>query len=324
MIRKSHNTETDLAPIVMISYNRPDFVRLSMNNVALANNSANHDIFMFVDGPRNDGDKVKQDEIFEIVESYQKQLPKLTIIRRERNYGCRGNIVDAISTIITRYGKAIIIEDDILISRTFLDYMDIALDFYKNDKSIWSINAYQSPNLKIPKDYPHDVYLDPVNMCWGWGTWEDRWNQVDFDLRDWKTDRENPDIISKLNRTGRHFINMIDAQAEGRLKTWDVQCLYHVVKNGLMSIEPRYQLSKNIGYSVTAGGEHNKTDLPLISRQKYYNFCPKLVSDLNHDQRILSQFEWLMCPKNIYDRVYRKLKRIMAYLKPENLCPSNV
>ena len=173
-------SQRSCAPIVMISYNRPDLVRLSMNNVALANGCDNHDIFMFIDGPRNEEDRIRQDEIYAIVESYKKRLSKLTIIRRERNYGCRDNIVDAISTIITKYGKAIIIEDDILISRTFLDYMDEALDFYRDDKSIWSINAYQSPNLKIPSDYPHDVYLNPINMCWGWGTWEDRWKQVDF------------------------------------------------------------------------------------------------------------------------------------------------
>ncbi len=312
------------APIVMISYNRPGLVRLSMNNVALANGSAGHDIFMFIDGPRNDEDKVKQDEIQEIVTAYQKQLPRMTIIRRESNYGCRGNIVDAISQIVSKYGKVIVIEDDILISRTFLDYMDEALSFYENDKSIWSINAYQSPNLRIPKDYPYDVYLDPVNMCWGWGTWSDRWNQVDFDLKDWEVDKGNPEIISRLNKAGRQLIGMIEAQASGRLKTWDIQCAYHVVKNGLMSIEPRYQLSKNIGFSTVAGGVHNNSDLPFISRQSYYNFRPRLVSGLSHDSRILRQFEWIGRPKNQMIRIVRKLQRIFAYFHSLNLEPREV
>lgn len=312
------------APIVMISYNRPSFVRLSINNVALADGVGNHDIFMFIDGPKSEKDKIKQDEIFAIVESYKKQLPKLTIIRRNRNYGCRDNIVDAISTIITRYGKAIIIEDDILISKTFLDYMDEALDLYKNDKSIWSINAYQLPNLKIPVDYPYDVYLDPVNMCWGWGTWVDRWNQVDFALKDWEVERENPIVLSRLNRAGRHFLDMINAQYDGRLDTWDVQCLYHVVKNGLMSIEPKFQLSKNIGFDPMVGGVHHNIASPLFSRQRYYNFRPKLVPNLTHDMRIFEQFEWIKIPKNIYVRIYRKLQRVLAYLKPLNMQPRDM
>lgn len=313
--------EMNYAPIVMIAYNRPELVRLVIDNVSRANNVGDHMVFMFIDGPRNESDRDKQDMIQEIVESHRKWLPKLKIIRRGSNYGCRGNIVDAISRVISEYGKAIIIEDDILISRTFLDYMDEALDFYRDDKTIWSINAYQSPNLQIPKDYPYDVYLNPVNMCWGWGTWVDRWEQVDFDMKDWSTVRDDPKLIAKLNRAGRQLLGMIESQAAGILKTWDVQCAYHVVKNGLMSIEPKFQLSKNIGFSAYEGGEHNNDELPYISRQPYYNFRPRLVSGLKHDPRILRQFEWVGMHKNFCDRVLRKLKRMLAYFKPENLEP---
>lgn len=314
----------DMAPIVMISYNRPELVRLTMKNVSLANGAANHEIFMFIDGPRNENDKSKQDEIHSIVMSYQKKLPGLAIIRRDVNYGCRGNIVDAISTTVSKYGKVIVIEDDVLISRTFLEYMDEALAFYEDDKSIWSINAYQSPNLRIPRDYPYDVYLDPVNMCWGWGTWADRWKQVDFDMKDWASSRTDPELIARLNRAGRQLLRMIELQAAGVLKTWDVQCAYHVAKNGLMSIEPRFQLSKNIGFSARVGGEHNSTQMPSIARQPYYNFRPKLVHDLVHDPRIFQQFEWIGTPKNLMWRIVRKLKRGFAYLKPENLEPKEV
>ena len=80
------NKRMCMAPIVMIAYNRPDLVRLSMKNVALANRAADHEIFMFIDGPRVEGDKVKQDAIHTIVASYQSQLPKLKIVRREKNY----------------------------------------------------------------------------------------------------------------------------------------------------------------------------------------------------------------------------------------------
>lgn len=316
--------QTGLAPIVMISYNRPELVQLSVRNVALAHAAADHDIFMFIDGPRTEDDVGKQDRINEIVESFQASLPKLKIIRREKNYGCRGNIVDAITQVISRYGKAIIIEDDILVSRTFLDYMDEALEFYKGSKQIWSINAYQHPNLRIPRDYPYDVYLNPVNMCWGWGTWADRWAQVDFELQDWPVMRKDPEMVAKLNRSGRHLYALIDRQYSGDLKTWDVQCAYHVVKNGLMSIEPRYPLSKNIGFSHIVGGEHNKTEMPYLSRQAYYNFRPKLIADLGIDPRLIGQFEWVNHNRNIGVRILRKLQRAMAYFKRRNIEPKEI
>lgn len=316
--------QSGFAPIVMISYNRPELVQLSVRNVALAHGAANHDIFMFIDGPRCEEDVRKQDQINEIVCSFQGSLPKMKIIRREKNYGCRGNIVDAITQVISQYGRAIIIEDDILVSRTFLDYMDEALEFYKDSKQIWSINAYQHPNLRIPRDYPYDVYLNPVNMCWGWGTWADRWAQVDFDLQDWHVMRDDPEMVAKLNRSGRHLHALIDRQYLGELKTWDVQCAYYVIKNGLMSIEPRYPLSKNIGFSHIVGGEHNKTEMPYLSRQAYYNFRPKLIADLGSDPRLIEQFEWVNYNRNIGVRIFRKLQRAMAYFKLRNIEPKEI
>ena len=311
-------------PIVMISYNRPELVKLTMRNVSLANGAKEHEIFMFIDGPRSDLDKQKQDEIFNVVSEYKKKLPKLTIIRRERNYGCKENIVNAVTDVISRYRQAMIIEDDILISRTFLEYMDAALDLYREDERIWSINAYQSPYFMLPKDYSHDVYLNPVNLCWGWGTWYDRWCKIDFDLKDWPNDRENKDVIARLNKAGRQIIPMIEAQFAGRLRTWDVQCTYYVVKNGLMSIEPIYQLSKNIGFADSIDGEHCKGDMPIITRQKYYNFKPRLEKNIAKDERINNQFEWITNNKNFVTRVMRKLRRIRAVFSALNMEPENV
>jgi len=311
-------------PIVLIAFNRSELVRLSLRNVSLANGAADRDAFMFIDGPRNDDDAVENNKIVSIATKFKSALPRLEIIRRDHNYGCRGNIVDAISQVLSRYGQAVIIEDDILVSRTFFDYMDKALDFYNDDKSIWSINAYQNPNMRIPKDYPYDVYLNPVNMCWGWGTWADRWRGVDFDIKDWPSYRSNPAFMERLNKAGRQIAPMLDSQYNGHLKTWDVQCTYHVVKNNLMSIEPRFQLSKNIGYSSLLRGEHTNEDCPYVTRQKYYNFMPRLQAKLCHDPRIFSQYEWVGVPKNLSMRIFRKIRRMFAYVSSDNLEPLDV
>ena len=314
--------ESRRVPVVMISYNRPDLVKLTMENVALADSVGGRDIVMFIDGPRNDADVVKQDEIYRTVAAYQSRLPRLEIVRREHNYGCRGNIVDAISSVLNRIGRVIVIEDDILVSRTFLRYMDEALEYYEGDERIWAVNAYQNPYFKVPKNYPYDLYLNPVNMCWGWGTWKDRWDGVDFDLRDWPKDRKDGELISRLNKAGRYIIPLLDAQYEGRLKTWDIQCTYHVVKHGFKCVEPVYQLSKNIGFGP--GGEHCAASMPFFSRQKYYNFMPRLVKNIGENEDIERQWEYLSWNKNFFDRVIRKLKREMARFWSSNMEPVNV
>ena len=308
-------------PIVMIAYNRPDIVRMTMRNVSLAEAVDERDIIMYIDGPRNETDRNRQNEIERIVSGYQKQLPRLKIVRREKNYGCRGNIVSAITEVINRFGRTIVIEDDILISRTFLRYMDEALDFYEDDKRIWAINAYQSPDLKIPKSYKYDVYLNRINMCWGWGTWADRWNAVDFDLTDWPEKRADAAFLAKLEHASSGLRHMIESQYEGRLKTWDVQCSYHMVKNDFFCVEPKYQLSKNIGYVPGELAEHCHGDFPHITRQKYYNFRPKLEKFLVVENSIDRQFADIPVSRNRVVRVWRKLLRGLDYLKPANMKP---
>lgn len=307
------------APVVMISYNRPDLLRMTMRNVALAHEIREHDVFMFIDGPRNEQDRSKQDEIEEIVYKHKKDISRLYVIRRDRNLGCRGNITDAITQIIDRYGRVVVVEDDILVSRTFFQYMDEALEFYEKDSRIWSINAYQQPALRVPGDYPHDVYLNPINMCWGWGTWKDRWHMVDFELTDWPERKKDVEFMRRLNHVSSTLPLMLDAQYEGKLKTWDVQCSYCTVKNGMMSVEPRYQLTKNIGH--LPGGEHCGSTFPYITRQKYYNFRPRLIPDIPVDHRIQNQFRTINLAPSLIERGWRKIIRGLAYLKSLNMEP---
>jgi len=80
---------------------------------------------------------------------------------------------------------------------------------------IWSINAYQHHNMRVPADYPYDVYLNPVNMCWGWGTWRDRWKAVDFSMSDWPEKRFDQGFIARLNAAGRDKRQMIEDQLCG-------------------------------------------------------------------------------------------------------------
>lgn len=303
-------------PVVMIAFNRPDLLSRTMRNVSLAEGAGERDITMFIDGPRNKEDAIKQDEIERLVRSYQGILPRLKIVRREKNLGCRGNIVDAITTVINEAGRAIVIEDDILISRTFFRYMDAALIHYENDKRIWCINAFRNRYLKIPKSCLADVYLHPQNMCWGWGTWKDRWGAVDFDMKSWPAYREEPKNIEALKNVSYLLPSMLEAQYAGRLKTWDVQCSLHIVQNGLYAIEPRYALSKNIGHGSES--EHCNADNAAISTARYYNFLPKFPEAITPMVEIIQQLPDVEVSRSKCIRAFRKLQRLVWSFGPSH------
>lgn len=300
------------APVIVVGYNRAFVLRRALDNLSECANFAEHPVYVYLDGVRenrkDDAGFVNETRI--MVESFCKKHANVTAIHRPVNLGCFGNIVQAINEILEKHGRMILVEDDVLVSRTFLQYMDDALRFYKNDKRIWSVNAYQCRYLRVPSDYPHDVYLNVRNWTPGWGTWCDRWKSVRFDLSDWDEYKRKEENIARIDNAGIGIRSMLEKQANvpEQFNAWDVCCTYHMIKNGLYSVEPRFSLTKNIGFGMRA--EHCAGSDPTMPTQKYYNFSPKLVGDIQPNEKITKQFRYLSIDPRFVSRVIRKLKRI--------------
>ena len=310
---------TNHSPVVLIAFNRPDTFARVLANLAAAHGVSERDVYVYVDGPRGEGDRALCDQVVDVAERFRDQLPRLSIIRRECNLGCRENVVASISEVMEKQGRAIIVEDDVLVSHTFLDYMDAALEFYRDDQRIWSINAWRNRFVHIPPSYKHDVYLTPRMLCWGWGTWKDRWEGVDFDLTDWPTRGEQSEMCAMLDGAGVDLHRMLQLQYEGVLDTWDVQCCYHVAKNGLYCVEPRFALTKNIGSGVVP--THCIDEDPVVTHAAYYDFSPRLVSGLGPDFLLLRQFPHALFNPSLTVRAYRRLLRWMLRFTPRHDVP---
>ena len=281
------------APVVFIGFNRPYLSIRSMNNVAQCLDVDKRDCYLFIDGPwRGRADDVeKTEETYKVAEELKRtKLPRLTIIRREKNYGCRKNIIAAISEIVNKHGRCAIVEDDVLVSKTFLSYIDSALETYKEDKRIWCINAYQNPNLVLPRSLNVDVYLSPRNMCWGWGVWADRWNAVDFEMTDWPEFIKIPGNDERVHKCGVGLEAGIWDQYRTQ-SSWDTECTYHMIKNNLFAVEPRRSLTKNCGSGVD--GTHSLWQNDQLTKQKYYNFAPVLPAALKVDAELLDNYRFI-------------------------------
>ncbi len=308
-----------MTPVVMIVFNRADMTRRMLLSFLKAEGSTDRDVRIFMDGARNESDRVKCDAVERIILEFKDQLPRMQIVRRDQNWGCRANIIDAVTTVMREYGRAIVIEDDILISRSFLRYMDDALEFYKDDKRIWCVNGYRNLGVKVPRTYKNDIYLDRRNWSWGWGGWYDRWCRVDFDLKEWSSYMSDDRLVAKLDSCGMELRPMAEGVVRGGLNTWDIQCTVHVVLNDLYAIEPRVLLSKSIGF----GGDstHTSGANPILAAAKYYNWLPKLVKNIQPEERILRQLPRATCDLRLVPRIVRKLQRIYASFMPEQLDP---
>ena len=181
---------------------------------------------------------------------------KINIIEAEKNRGLAKSVISGVTDIINKYGKVIVLEDDLVTSKYFLKYMNEALTIFKEREDIWSISGY-GPNINIPTDYKDDIYITKRGSSWGWATWKDRWELVDWKVSDYNIFKSNREMIQEFNLSGKDLAPMLDDQIAGRIDSWAIRWVYSQFRNNMYTVYPIKSLVKNIGNDLS--GTHTTT-----------------------------------------------------------------
>ena len=230
-----------LAPIIIFAFNRPEALKRLKESLASNYLYKESEKFVFIDGPRNESD---QNQINAVVEIAQTITSNVTVSTANKGLGT--SIITGVSSIFQKYEKAIILEDDLICTPNFLSYMNQALNFYEKDDSIYGLK------IKRPKNYVGDVYLSGRSSSWGWATWKDRWEQIDWNMKDWKEFSSNPQRIKAFNRNGSDMFSMLEDYMEGRNKSWAIRFCYNQFKLGKYAVCPFLSKVNNEGFGEEA------------------------------------------------------------------------
>jgi acetyltransferase-like isoleucine patch superfamily enzyme len=244
----------ELAPIVLFAYNRPWHTRQTLE--ALSNNelSDQSELFIFCDGAKVNADPnelVAINEVRDVV--YSQQWCKNVIIEiSEKNLGLAESIQKGVTKILDLYEKVIVLEDDIVPSVGFLDYMNRCLTLYENSQEIFHVSAYLYPNSFPTKD---QIYFLKVLSCWGWGTWTRAWAHLQLDFSTLISDYDSEKKIAKFNIEGNaDYFKQLEDNYNGKINTWAVKWYASWIRVGGISIFPGKSLVRNIGFD--ASGEN--------------------------------------------------------------------
>lgn len=191
------DTET-LAPIVIFAFNRPDVFQQLIDSLKKNPEFKESDVYVYIDGARENkvGEKEKVAEVCKIAQTLTTgevglhNPENVHIQASEKNKGLAASIIKGVSEVIEKYGKAIVFEDDLYLAPNCLRFMNEGLNEYEKNKSIFSVCGYTN-RFKTPDDYEYDTYVASRSSSWGWGTWKDRWDKVDWTLNDWESVKAN-------------------------------------------------------------------------------------------------------------------------------------
>ena len=234
------------APTVVFAYNRPEHLRRTLSALAENRGADKTELFVFVDGPKNECGKPVQTEVINVAKSFEGSFKSMNISACEKNKGLARSVIGGVSEIIEKYGRSIVIEDDSVSAKGFLSFMNDALDFYENDPEIWSVGGYTVP-MKLPEDYEYSVIKTQRSSSYAWATWKDRWEKIDWEVGDYGAFKRDHSLRRRFNLWGSDRAGMLDNQMNGAIDSWAIRFDYAMFKNGMYNIIPAQSLIQSIG-----------------------------------------------------------------------------
>ncbi|MCE5332609.1 MAG: glycosyltransferase family 25 protein [Bacteroidales bacterium] len=307
----------NLAPIILFAYNRPwhtEQVLAALKKNQLADQSH---LIIFVDGPKAKATAEQLLNIEEVRKVVQKDkwCGSVEYHISETNIGCRDSIISGISQTLEKYEAAIILEDDIVTSPYFLQFMNTCIHFYKEEKAVFSISGMNLPEhrMSLPDDYDYDVYVSLRQLNSGWATWKDRWQKINWSLDFLPAFLKNKNLVNSYSRGGDDLVPMLIEQVEGKTDAWDIQFTYNHFIHHAVSILPRYSYINNIG-GDGSGTHHWDANADLHFDLSKAIKEPRLLDVIYEDKRIINAFYNAFCAKRrpIWQKAVNRLSRMFG------------
>jgi GT2 family glycosyltransferase len=235
-----------LAPIVLFVYNRPEHTLATLQSLKNNDLASESTLFIYADGPKNNASKAEIEQINKTrnIIKQEQWCKEVFIIESETNKGLANSIVNGVTEVVNKYGKIIVLEDDLILSKGTLQYFNDALTLYEKEEKVMHISAYMFPVNEI---LPETFFYNSTS-CWGWATWKRSWKYFNPNAR------ELLEMIKphkwRFNIDGSHdeFYLQLKNNADDILKTWAVKWYASVFLKGGLCLHPSKSMVVNIGH----------------------------------------------------------------------------
>lgn len=241
------------APIAVFAFNRPEHLRGTIESLKRCTGFSDSPVYVFADGPRSDSDR----PAIEATRSVAHQLLGHCAEMRfsDENLGLSRSILKGVNELLQRYGKVIVVEDDLLLATDFLTFLNAALTFYAKDERILQISGHMYEVFEFYER--NESLLLPITTTWGWATWSRAWEAFDPEATGWETLKADQALRHRFNLDGNYdYANMLERQMAGYRQSWGICWYWSVFRAGGMSCFPPQSLVANVG--MDGSGTHGR------------------------------------------------------------------
>ncbi len=132
------------APILLFTFNRLWHTEQTITSLMKNHLASESDLYVFSDGARNENETHKVKEVRRYLKSIS-GFKSITIAERDKNLGLANSIIQAVTEMLAKHDKVIILEDDMISSPYFLTYMNDGLNLYSKASKVSCIHGYRYP-----------------------------------------------------------------------------------------------------------------------------------------------------------------------------------
>jgi GT2 family glycosyltransferase len=236
---------TLLAPIALFAYNRPTHMRRAVESLLANELAPTSDLYIFSDGPRNSA----QEPAIADVRRYANSVSgfrSVTVVERATNLGLANSIIDGTTRLTKEFDRVIVVEDDLVVSPRFLEYMNRALERYRDDDLAMQVSGYMYP---IDVGAEADAFFMPFTTSWGWATWERAWQHFDAEMKGFDALVEHRHLRNRFNLGGAYdYFDLLKRQRRGSIDSWAIRWYLSVFMRGGLTLYPARTLVRNIGF----------------------------------------------------------------------------
>ena len=252
----AHAVLRDHAPVVLFAYRRPDHLRRALDSLAVNPGADQTKLSIYCDGVKSAADVDAVEQVREVARRANDSglFASARVIERDHNMGLAGSVISGVTETLGGHDRVIVMEDDLVVSPDFLEYMNQALELYANNEDVISIHGFM---YSVPPVLPQTVFLRGAD-CWGWATWRRGWELFEPDSQKLLKELDKSPDRALFDFDGAFpYRQMLKDQAAGTIDSWAVRWYASAFLANKLTLYPGQSLVENIGQE--GSGTHSQS-----------------------------------------------------------------
>lgn len=296
-----------MAPIVLFVYNRPWHTAQTIEALRKNPEASSSDLIIYADGVKKPEHARSVSEVrtyIESVKNLKSGFKSVQIVESDKNNGLSKSIIKGVSEVVSKYGKVIVLEDDLVVSPAFLSYMNKALDLFENVDQVASVHGYVYPISGLPQNF----FLKGAD-CWGWGTWKRAWSTFEKDGVVLKNRLQG--MEHEFDVKGSYpYVRMLQDDIDKKVDSWAIRWRASCFLKGMLTFYPGQSYVQNIGND--SSGKHSQTTDVFWHQNLNSNAEISIPEKIEQNEAALKKFgQFYMSIKPIHKRLIRKLQALL-------------